>query len=352
LFDPVPAPAGGRSPVVVRSNVRLSAEGPRRTLVKRDTPQPAKLTFALTLISKVREPSATTQQPWFTLAGDIKLLAPDSEPLFVVSAAPITVDDPTLPQGDIDAQGRPVQFIFLEFDPSTFESTEPLKVPLPNLSEDVRHLEVSVALDVAGSLEAGPSDNDILDKPIVRQVLDVTPTVALDTPVDVETEHNIAFFATIPDDPFEVETLLLGSDTLVDGETFFHTPGKVFFRPPSKPVAPLKGLLQTTDGRSFEFQLGVAQTLRERMNSLSTQLENGVAMADAAAAEVLSKAGTADDADLVRDRLLNELFDHKVRLLSSIEGTLTSDHEFHAFFSRAAALPPVFDGEAEAGELA
>jgi hypothetical protein len=153
--------------------------------------------------------------------------------------------------------------------------------------------------------------------------------------------------ATIPHDLFEVEKLRLGADELVDGETFFQVPGSVFFRPPRKPTAPLKGFLQTTDGRVFDFELGVAQNLRERLTSLAKQLEHATAMADAAAAEAAAQGSSADDTELVRDRLLSELFSRKVRLLDSIEGTLQSDHDFAAFYSRAATLPTVLDSGEE-----
>lgn len=336
--------------MVVRGTLRLSAEGPRKTLVTTD-PQPATLIFRLALLKKLRPPEQRTEQAWLQLTGTLKLQQPDSEPLFVVDQDPMTFDDPTLEDGETDGEGRPRRFVFFDFDRASFEGT-PLKVPLPELEDDVRHLEVVVALQVAGATESPAACNDVLDKPVAVQVLDVSPVLALDTPVDDETEHNLVFRAMIPGDPFEVEKLRLGGDELVDGETFFQAPGRVFFRPPAKPTAPLKGILQTTDGRVFDFELGVAQTLRERMNSLSAQLEHATAMADAAAAEAAAQGSSADDANLVRDRLLSELFSRKVRLLDSIERTLKSDHDFSAFYRRAAALPTVLDGQENPDELA
>jgi hypothetical protein len=75
-------------------------------------------------------------------------------------------------------------------------------------------------------------------------------------------------------------------------------------------------------------------------------------MADAAALQASARGSSADDAELVRDRLLSELFARKARLLDSIESTLTSQQDFAAFFSRAASLPAVLGVEDEESELA
>jgi hypothetical protein len=306
----------------------------------------------LTLLSKLRDAPERSEQAWVTLAGQLRLLEADSGPRFEVSEDPLTLDDPELESEDATEPQRPRRFFFFDFDETSFPGAVSVKVPLPELPPEVRHLEVAVELKVGGATESAAEVNDVLDKPLNRQLLDVSPVLCLDTPVDEPSEHNLVFLAAIPDDPFEVESLRLGADELVDGETFFQTQGQVFFRSPSKPVAPVKGVLQTTDGRIFDFELGVAQNLRERMNSLAEQLEHTTAMADAAALQASARGSSADDAELVRDRLLSELFARKARLLDSIESTLTSQQDFAAFFSRAASLPAVLGVEDEESELA
>jgi hypothetical protein len=215
---------------------------------------------------------------------------------------------------------------------------------LPDIDAEVRHLEARVELQVAGAIESAAEANDVLDKPLGRQLLDVNPLLVLDTPIDDPAEHNLAFQASISNDAFEVARLTVGGTELVEGESFFQGRGHAYFRPTSKLSGPTKGILETTDGRFFELELRVAQTLNQRMNSLSAQLENATSMAHVAAERVLAGGGEARDADAVRDRLLSEAFARKVALLDSIEGTLGSDHEFAAFHGRAASLPGVLDG--------
>lgn len=350
LFDPSPTPDGERTPSVVRARLRLSAEGPRKTLVTR-APQPATLTFLLTLIEKVREGGERTERPWFTLAGQLRLRKADSSPVLVLSEEPVAFDAPDVASGATES-GRPRQFLFLDFDEDSFAGAASLKVPLPDWDGEVRHIEARVELRVAEATESAADFNDVLDKPLGRQSLDVNPVLVLDTPVEDPAEHNLAFQATIPNDAFEVARLTIGGEELVEGESFFQGRGHAYFRPASKLPGLTKGTLETTDGRFFEFTLRPAETLNQRMNSLSAQLDNATRMADVAAERVLARGGDAGGASAVRDRLLSEAFARKVALLDSIEGTLGSDHEFAAFHARAAGLPSVLDGiDDEEGEL-
>lgn len=342
-FEPVPVPAGERAASIVRGRLRLSSEGPRKTLAT-ETPAPATLTLTLGLITKLRPALERTQKAWLTLSGSLKLATPDGEARFELDADALTLDDPELSSDD-DADGRPRQFIFIELDATTFGEHEPIKAPLPFFDPEVRHVEIDIELAVGGAAEAAATANDLLDKPLVRQFLEVTPLVCLDAPVDEPAEHNLSFRASLEGDPFEVERLRLDGDELVDGEDFFQAGGQVFFRPKQKPSGTLDGVLVTTDGRSFDFELQVAKTLRERMNSLAAQLENGRLMADAAELESLGKGHDADEAGALRERLLADIVERKARLLDAIESELTSDADLAAFYSRVPALPTVLTRE-------
>lgn len=339
LLDPNAPPEGGERPTIVRGLLRLSAEGPRKTLATKK-PQAATLVFKLALISQLREEDVRTEQAWVTLRGKLKLLSADADPHFELDEAALTLDDPTL---DDETELR--QFFFFDFDPTSFGEVPALKVPLPELGLDVRHLEISVELSIGGTVESAAAANDVLDRPIRRQVLDVTPLLCLDTPVEDETEHNLAFLASIRDDPFEVEELRLNGEALTEGEQFFQSAGGVFFRPKAKPAGPLAGSLLTTDGRLFKFELKPAQTLRERMNSLDKQIKNGVAMAAVAAQEVLAEGDSTEAAQALRERLLSDVQERKILLLDSIESTLQTEHDFAAFYGRVPSLFPVFQDE-------
>lgn len=351
MFDPNPEPPGERPPTVVRARLRLAAEGPRKTLATRE-PQAASLILRLTSIDRIREAALRENQPWLTLKGELRLRSADADPELTLSADPVVFDD-TEVTSEPTASGRARRKLLLELDEASFTGAEVLKLPLPDFGVDVHHLEVTVELQLAGSVESAADANDVLDRPLNRQLLDVSPLLALDTPIADPTEHNLAFLASIPDDPFEVERLELGGEELVEGETFFQAQGRTYFRPPGKPSAPLKGRLETTDGRSFDFELGVAQTLNQRLNSLALQLQHATAMADVAAAQVLTSGGRGDDAEAVRDRLLSEAFARKVALLDSIESTLTNNQELASFYGRSVGLPVVLDGaEDEEGDAA
>jgi hypothetical protein len=346
LFDPNAPPEGDERPTVVRGLLRLSAEGPRKTLAT-EAPQAATLTFKLGLITQLRETLERTEQAWVTLNGKLELLTADAEPRFELDDPALSLDDSTL-----DDESELRQFFFFDFDPTSFGKVASLKVPLPALEPEVRHLEVSVELKIAGAVESAADANDVLDRPICRQVLDVTPSECLDTPVGDPSEHNLAFLASIHDDPFEVEELRLNGEALTEGEQFFQSGGRVFFRPAAKPSGPLQGRLLTTDGRLFDFELKPAETLRQRMNSLDKQIRNGVAMAAAAASEVLAEGDGSDAAQALEERLLSDVQERKIRLLDSIESTLSTQQEFAAFYGRVPTLSPVFPTDDEESALA
>jgi len=346
LLDPIAAPQGEKRPSVVRGLLRLTAEGPRKTRVTKDF-QPATLTFTLGLITQLRETLQRSEQPWVTLTGELKLQTADAQPVFKLASNPVTLDDDKLSHAEQTEGGEPRQFLFVDFDATVFGKREPLKLPLPELKPDVRHLEVQVELKIAGETESNIKSNDVLDKPLARQLLEVTPTLCLDTPVDDPSEHNLAFLARIENDPFEVESLLLNGEALTKGENLFQANGEVYFRPAAKPEGKLRGRLLTTDGRLFEFELTVAQNLRERFVSLAAQIQHGSAMAAAAAAIAANNGADAQQSEALRARLLSDVLERKARLLDSIESTLGSEDEFAAFFGRAATLPPVFEDEPE-----
>jgi hypothetical protein len=218
-----------------------------------------------------------------------------------------------------------------------------VQVPLPDVAPEVRHIEIQVELQIGGATESSKAINDVLDRPVVRQLLHVSPKLCLDTPVSDPAEHNLAFLAAVTGDTIEAATLLVGNDQLVEGQDFFQHAGQIYFRPVAKPVEPLKGLLVTTDGRSFDFELKVAQTLRDRMNSLADQLKNVDGFADAAQKRAEQNGVAADEAERVRDTVMLEALDRKMRLLDSIEGTLNGDKDFSAFYARSASLPTVRD---------
>jgi len=348
---PLPAPQGDTVPAVVRARLRLTKGGAGKSLATK-APQPATLVFTLGTIEQVRPPEKRTDSAWLKIAGQIVLVGDDQVPRFTIGSNPVTLDDPSLSAApDPSKPQRPSRSFFFEFDDASFVAAGPLKVPLPEIANEVRHIEIQVELQIAGATESSKAMNDVLDKPVLKQLIHVSPRLCLDTPMADAAEHNLAFLLGVTGDRIDVESLHLGDDALVEGEQFFQTDGQVYFRPIAKPVAPLPGVLITTDGREFEFELGVAKTLRERMNSLALQLSNMNGFAEGAANQARQNGVEEDEASRVRDVLLVEALDRKGRLLDSIEGTLNDNHEFAAFYARAATLPAVRD-DAGSDELA
>ncbi|MEO7033650.1 MAG: hypothetical protein ABI548_07195 [Polyangiaceae bacterium] len=348
LMNPLPAPQGGTVPAIVRGQLRLTNRGSGKSLATKAA-QPASLVFTIGLIQQVRPPEKRTDNPWVTIAGTLALVGDDQLPQFTIGGAAVTLNDPSLiplpappPQ---NASQKPPQSFLFEFDEASFIASRPLQVPLPDIAPEVRHIEIQVELQIGGTTESSNAINDVLDKPVVRQLLHVSPRLCLDTPVSDPTEHNLAFLAAVTGDTIEAATLHVGSDQLVEGQDFFQHAGQIYFRPVAKPVEPLKGLLVTTDGRSFDFELKVAQTLRDRMNSLAGQLANMGGFAEAATQRALANGTDADGAALLGDSIASEALQSKMRLLDSIEGTLSENRDFALFYARSASLPPVYDSD-------
>jgi hypothetical protein len=129
--------------------------------------------------------------------------------------------------------------------------------------------------------------------------------------------------------------VLLDGVELEDGDTFFRHDRDLLFRPPAKPGAVVAGLLVLSDDRAFDFELTVAKDVRDKLDSLSVQLENGMLLADAAANRARTQGKSEAEALGVRDELRNQVVQREFRLLDSIEASLTEDRERRLFFALA-----------------
>jgi hypothetical protein len=352
LLKPVSHSAGSDFHFVAGATLSLSRGGPGRSKAT-SAAQPASLVFTLGLIKSVRPPEDREDQPLATLTGQL-LLQPDLTAMFTVGGAGALSDDrPGGETANNDDDG-PIktdvgQTLLLDFDPGTFTASGPLKVKLPAISSDVRHLELQVELQIAGATESAASVNDTLDKPVALTFLVVAPKLCLDTPVDDPAEHNLALRASLHDDDLDVQSLQFAGQDLVEGQQFFQDGKVVYFKPAGKPQDGDQGTLVTQDGRELKFELHVAQNAKERLDSLIAQVKNAAAMADAAAALAQKNGQTADDTDGARFDILAQARNQMFVLLASIESQLDGDRDFGLYQARITALPPL-DGEDTAAE--
>ncbi len=279
------------------------------------------------------------------------MLQADFTPLFTVGGGAALSDDRTGGNAAVDDDTIKTdvgQTLLLDFDPNTFSAAGPLKVPLPAISDDVRHLELQVELQVAGATESAVSANDVLDKPVARTFLVVAPKLCLDTPVDDEAEHNLALRASLHDEDLDVQSLLIAGQALVEGQQFFQDGKVVYFKPASKPQDGDQGTLTMQDGRELKFELHVAQNTKERLDSLIAQVKNAAEMADATATLATKNGKSADEAAAARFDVLAQTRNQMFSLLASIEGQLDGDRDFGLYQSRITALPALDGADADA----
>ncbi len=159
---PVVTQLDGLAPFVEVASLRLARHGGSPTLVT-ETPQVAKLQFALAYLSSVRD-AAPQHEPYASLKGSIRIAGEDERPCFALSADGFEYegDDPA----ELGLALRSIAFSFEATDfpeaPSHTDARARLLLRPPE-NKGVRLAELSITLLVNDQEEAGPHQNDTLD---------------------------------------------------------------------------------------------------------------------------------------------------------------------------------------------
>jgi hypothetical protein len=172
---------------------------------------------------------------------------------------------------------------------------------------------------------------------VILPEIPVEPSLCLDTEVSDPVEHNLAFRIKLPQTGGNVSNVLLDGVELERDEHFFEHDRELFFRPPSKPGPVVQGLLILSDDQAFDFRLSVAKDVRDKFDSLTLQVENGLLLADAAGRRARQEGKPEADAFSAQDELRNQVVQREFRLLDSIEASLTGDRERRVFFALLSA---------------
>jgi hypothetical protein len=342
---PIPGPDGGTLPAVSGARIGLIRLGKGKTL-STTAPQAAAIELKLVLFRKVRPEPSVEERSLVTLSGKLALSDPDRVPMFTLDS-PKDGNSNDAPKTASEAKARdPRRSLRLEFDDS-FGQGQPLRIALPDAVSDFRHAEVRVKLSIGGAEEASFEVNDVLDKPIVFPFVRVRPARYLNTPVEGEFAHNLAFALRLPEGE-RFAHLFLQDAELVEGEDLLAHESEVFLRPPGKADGTLKGLLVTQNDLAFDFELEATKNANEHMTSLRVQAENAREFSLLAAERAAAKGKDAKAVQTLKAVLLSEFLTATIRILDGIESTLSGNHEFGLFQALSAALP-VLQADQEEG---
>ncbi len=338
LLTPAPGAGSVALAQVRRATVSLTPHGPVPSAVGA-APKPAALHFTAVLLDRAREPTSVEEVKLGTVRGEVSTPAGRQEAIFRADADGVQAEGESLPEDD-------PRRLTLAFAPGNFEIDSEVVFALPDDPDrKARYVEVSVELEVDGAAEAPDSHNDTLDLELHPERLRVQPARCLDTPVEEETLHNLVLSCHLASADLSVVAFSLDGQSLVEGEDFFQARGAVYFRTRQKPAAPVRGRFKTSAEEVFEFEVKVADTLKQRLASLSVQLDNARAMAEAAARRAADDGQSSFEARALRSDLLEQALARKFQLLDSIEQTLESEDDAKGFEADSARLPTLLDAD-------
>lgn len=181
LLEPFPKAATGSFDDVTRASVRLVSNGAGTSLAG-VAPQRAKLAFSLAKITQSRPGASPSTEPLATLDGLLRLDGSAQRPVFDASESELV----SLVSSPLSAAGNQRSLV-LELDPVSFGTARSLTVPLPEVSDDIRKLELRVDLNINGALESPAELNDILDSFFTKVEINETKIVSL----KFESDHQV-----------------------------------------------------------------------------------------------------------------------------------------------------------------
>lgn len=172
-----PTPSGeerGRARRVLGARVRLTPFGSGKTKGQRGSSVPAVLTFKARFFERIRDDAGTEPETVASLKGSLALSSTTGEPRFTLdanAAAPLLLE----PEAPLEESGEgakrsssPRRSLKLEFDSAHFPGLrDPHELALPAKAEDFAFVELGVELEVAGAVESGLDQNDVLDVPLL-----------------------------------------------------------------------------------------------------------------------------------------------------------------------------------------
>jgi outer membrane protein OmpA-like peptidoglycan-associated protein len=171
-----PVLAGGQHDVV-GCKVSFTARGAALTKAVRGSTVAAKITLFGRFLRKVRE-GEQEERKLLTLEGELTLESPEGRPVFKATPGkdgPLVLEPSLVSTEPVDTTKprKRRRTLTLAFDPREFpklhESGKPLRLLLPEDTDQFRFLEFEATLEVAGAEEADRTTNDVLDAPVTAK---------------------------------------------------------------------------------------------------------------------------------------------------------------------------------------
>ena len=199
-LDPITGAGAGDAVLGIGgTTLSFQQQGAKTTSAKRDSPQPARITFQVALSKRARgERETETFDIDGAIEGSLEINGKTGKPVFVVKGQP-KFPEPEIKSSDSGSQVRP-RCLALQLRAGDFDfSGEPIYLYLPkDLADGFHYAELHAELELAGSADAARAVNDVLDVPLLpRRKLRVCLVDQQGTP--------------IADQPLE---LLLGEETV------------------------------------------------------------------------------------------------------------------------------------------
>lgn len=190
VLDPVTLAATGSFEGVTRARVRLVSNGAGASSAS-TAPQAAELSFSLAQITQSRPGAEAAVAPLATLAGPLHLEGPSQQPILDASAAELV----SLITPPLGGEGGNAHGLQLDFDSGSFGVARSFLVPLPEVSDDVKKLELRVDLKLGGATESPASLNDIFDSFFAKVEINEVRIVSLKFVTDhqVLLDNNVDF---------------------------------------------------------------------------------------------------------------------------------------------------------------
>jgi outer membrane protein OmpA-like peptidoglycan-associated protein len=171
LLEPRPVPGSADLPLLVRGcTVGLQAWSAGSSLAQISAPTAAELKFQARCLEDALSTSPLRTVDLGSVTGTVTL-SPTGAPLFSIESAPTPPNEPTATSASHVSFQRSIELDFREADFAGVPD-EPVTLLLADADlEGVRHVELTVSLDVGGAEEAALDHDDVLDIPLKLEFL-------------------------------------------------------------------------------------------------------------------------------------------------------------------------------------
>lgn len=168
---------------VVGAKVSFAARGAELTKAVRGSAVAAKITIFGRFLRRVRE-REEEERKLATLEGELSLVPPEGRPRFQAKpgkGGPLVLEPDLVETEPVDTSKprKRRRTLTLSFDtrefPKLHEAGKPLRLLLPESTDQFRHVEFEALLEIAGAEEADRATNDVLDVPITARFPEPLP---------------------------------------------------------------------------------------------------------------------------------------------------------------------------------